>query len=150
MNKEGIKKIIQEIIDKLTLEMEEINIIEDENGIVFMTQIKEASFLIGHNGVNLTALNHIIKRIIDKQKLSEEEKFTIDINGYQMQKNKELIGSVKILSNKVKSLKSDIEMNPMSAYERMLVHSTLTSDPKVFTESFGQGRERRVVIKYKK
>jgi len=150
MNKKGIKKIIKDIINKLTLEIEEISIIEDENNVVFMIQTQEASFLIGHNGANLTALNHITKRIVDKQNLSEEEKFMIDINGYQMQKNKELIGNVKVLSNKVKSLKSDIEMSPMSAYERMLVHSALTDDIDVFTESLGQGKERRVVIKYKK
>jgi len=149
MNKEGIKTIIHDVLDKLTVDADEISVIEDENGIVFMIQTGEANLLIGMNGANLIALNHIVKRVVDKKELGGEKNFTIDVNNYQRQKNEILINKVKILADRVKSLKTDVEMDPMSSYERMIVHSILADDQEVSTESSGTGRDRKVVIKYK-
>ena len=40
-------------------------------------------------------------------------------------------------------------MHPMNAYERLIVHSAFTDDPDIETESHGEGKFRRVVLKYK-
>ena len=36
----------------------------------------------------------------------------------------------------------------MSSYERMIVHSTFSDDPEVTTESEGEGKFRRVILKH--
>jgi len=149
MNKEDIKTILQEILERLTVTVDEISVIENEGGVVFMTQTDEADLLIGINGANLIALNHVIKRIAEKKGLAEDKNFTIDVNNYQKQRNESLVTTVKAIVGKVKELKVDVEMDPMTSYERMIVHSVLADDPDVSTESSGVGRDRRVVIKYK-
>ena len=54
----------------------------------------------------------------------------------------------KILANRARDMKANIEMDPMSSYERLIVHGILTNEPSVKTESTGEGRNRRIVIKY--
>jgi predicted RNA-binding protein Jag len=52
------------------------------------------------------------------------------------------------MSDRAKSFKIDVELDPMSSYERMIVHSYLEGVPEIKTESIGEGSSRRVVIKY--
>ena len=115
-----------------------------------MINTDEARFLIGNNGANLIALNHVVKRIVDKRKKEEEfTNFTIDVNSYQKQRNEELQNKAKMLAERAKSLHADVEMEPMTPYERMVVHTTLAGDLEVETASVGFGKDRKVVIKYK-
>jgi len=148
MNKEGIKTILQEILNKLTVTVDDISVIENESGVVFMIQTNEADLLIGTNGANLIALNHIVKRLVEKKELAENKNFTIDVNNYQKQRNENLVTRVKVIADKVKEFKVDVEMDPMTSYERMIVHSILADDPEILTESSGVGRDRKIVIKY--
>ena len=53
------------------------------------------------------------------------------------------------MAERARFFKKDIEMSPMTAYERMIVHSSFSDFPDIETESFGGGRDRFVVIKYK-
>jgi spoIIIJ-associated protein len=53
-----------------------------------------------------------------------------------------------MMAERARSLQYDVELSPMSAYERLIVHTTLQDAPNVKTESQGEGRNRRVVIKY--
>ncbi len=53
-----------------------------------------------------------------------------------------------MLAKRARSFKIDVEMDPMTSYERMLVHSHLEGRPNIKTESIGEGKERRLVIKF--
>ncbi len=79
---------------------------------------------------------------------AEPVKFFIDINGYLESGVKDLEIRAKIMAERARSLKTNIEMEPMSAYQRMIVHSVLGSFSNVKTESSGYGKDRKVVIKY--
>ncbi|MEK7526803.1 MAG: R3H domain-containing nucleic acid-binding protein, partial [Patescibacteria group bacterium] len=54
----------------------------------------------------------------------------------------------KIMAERARSFKTNMELEPMSPYERMIIHSALESLPDIKTESVGFGRGRKVVIKY--
>ena len=53
-----------------------------------------------------------------------------------------------MMAERARSLQYDVELTPMSAYERLIVHTTLQNEPHVKTESQGEGYGRRIVIKY--
>ncbi len=89
------------------------------------------------------------KKINSKVDLKERINFFVDVNDYQG-KNIERIKSQALdLAEKVTLFKRDVEMAPMSSYERMIVHSVLEDNPNVFTESIGENGFRRLVIKTK-
>lgn len=143
-----VKKTVENFLKKLGVAFEEIEVFKglSSSGPKFIIKSQESGLLIGHRGDSLRALNHLIKRIVFKN--SGVAKFTIDINNYQEENIKRIRNQAMIAAEKAKDLKSEVELEPMSSYERMIVHSLLSTDPKISTESIGERDQRRVVIKF--
>lgn len=135
----------------MSISYQEIEIKNDEltSRTVFVIKTSESGLLIGDRGDTFYALNHLIKKIVSRGKEFEEQSnFSIDVNDYQSSIIERLKNKAMILANRAKDLKSDIEMEPMSSYERLIVHDILSSQSNIKTESTGEGRDRRIVIKY--
>ena len=151
MNNEKIKRIITDILDRMAVSYDKIDILESGMGGCprFVIRSSESGLLIGQRGETLLALNHLIKRIVSKGTEEEGTNFFLDINDYQDRLIQEIKNKALILKERAKLFQRDVEMEPGSAYERMIVHSACADDPEINTESSGEGRSRRVVIKYK-
>ncbi|MFA6077877.1 MAG: R3H domain-containing nucleic acid-binding protein [Candidatus Paceibacterota bacterium] len=153
MNTEEIKKIIEETLKKLTTTFEEVEIKkEDDGSYIFSIKTNDVDFLVGKDGTSLLSLNHLIKRMVDqslsKTKSDEQLSFIVDVNGYQQRKIDDLKNKAKMMVERARFFKSSVELEPMSSYERMVVHTFLKTLPDIKTESIGVGSERRVVVKY--
>ncbi len=92
----------------------------------------------------LPALEHICGTVFKKNKLPL---FVIDVNYYRKERERIISDLARAAAKKAMMTKSDIELPPMNSYERMLVHTEITLHPELTTESSGEGKERRVVIK---
>lgn len=147
MKSEELKGILKEALEKLGASYDDIEETSLDGGFGFNIVTKNSGMLIGHRGENLSALNHIVKKIASKA--DEEVRVSIDVNGYLEAANRALKSKVSILAERAKSFKTSVEMEPMSPFERMMVHSFLAADPHIETKSIGEGKKRRVVIKYK-
>ncbi len=71
----------------------------------------------------------------------------VDVNNYRKEREYLIMEIAKAAARKVLITKTDVELPPMNAYERRLVHTELATRPDVKTESFGDKRDRRVVVK---
>ncbi len=146
-----IKKTINELLEKLQIPFE-IKIIKDSeiNTTVFLIETKESNLLIGYKGVNLTAFNHIVRKIVNRRFNTKENNlyFIVDVNNYHRNKIEDIKINAKMLAQRARYFKSSIEMNPLPSYERMIVHAIFTGSKDFKTTSCGDGNERRVVIKY--
>lgn len=109
----------------------------------------EAQLLIGEGGTRLMSLNHIMKRIVEKKFGEAMTPFMIDINDHQKKHADEIRAKAHMLAERARYFKSAVEMDPMSSYERMIVHSEFSDANDLITESIGTGRDRRVILKYK-
>jgi len=148
MEKELIKKTIEDIFKytKCTLSKCDFS---DENGIIWCSiETPDSRLLIGREGETLKSLNHLIRKIIDKNNEKPNNKLFIDINGYQKKRFDSLKNIAHMMEERAKYFKSNIELDPMPAYERRIIHMFLENNTNVKTESKGLGSERRVVIKY--
>jgi len=146
------EQIIKDFLEKLGINTDSVEKKESELDECFRYVINtpEAAVLIGNRGETLSSLSHILKKIIDKNTEEEyQEKFFIDIGDYQNKKIQDIKNRAIILAERARFFKKNVEMPPMSAYERMIVHSTFTNYIDIETESFGRGYERRVILKYK-
>ncbi|MEW5907890.1 MAG: R3H domain-containing nucleic acid-binding protein [Patescibacteria group bacterium] len=144
-----IESFIKEILRKLTIDGE-IEVLEDEDTFQFIIKTKEAGILIGENGQHLTALSHIVKKIIDqefKKENLEKISFFLDVNDYQTKRTEELKNIARMTAQRVRYFKKEIPLDPMNAYERKIIHSALTEYPDITTESFGEEPNRRIMIK---
>ncbi len=106
----------------------------------------DANMLIGERGNNLVAMEHLIKKMVKKESL-EEENFSLDINDYRVKKLEDLKQDVKSAAHEVRLYKKPVPLRPMSSFERRIIHMLLAEYPDITTESIGDEPERRVVIK---
>lgn len=154
MKKEEIQNLIKELVEKTTVKLNEISISEDgPKNIWFSVQVDQPHFFIGREGEGLHALNHLIHRIIEGKNAlnapgNEIGSIVVDINGFQKKHVDNVRAIAHMMSERARYFKSNIEVDPMSAFERRIIHEFLSEATDLKTESIGTGHARRVVIKY--
>ena len=84
------------------------------------------------------------------QKENEESaKVFVEVNDYKKKKEEKLRNLANKMANNVIKFRKPIRLEPMSAYERLIIHTELAKRDDVETESQGEEPRRRVVIKKK-
>ena len=155
---EIVEKTLRELLDAASLPYTEIVRNEVAGQTIFAIQTEDASMLIGTHGDTVHALDHLVKKIVEKRlpPVASGEggvdggppHFLVDVNDYRAKQIKDLQNKALMMAERARSFQYDVELSPMSAYERLIIHTTLQNEPNVKTESQGEGRSRRVVIRY--
>ena len=147
-----MQNLIKELIEKTTVKATQITISEDSGtNTWFSVEVDEPHFFIGRDGEALYALNHLVRRIVEGKIESTSDlggQILIDINGFQKKRVENVRAVAHMMSERARYFKSSIEIDPMSAFERRIVHEFLSNATDLKTESVGFGPTRRVVIKY--
>lgn len=157
-----IKQIISNLLAKMGFETDIDIDATDQEDIMVNIQTDEAGFLIGQAGANLQALQHLARVLVNKKinlqlsdqtdaanKIMPPVQFIIDVNNYRKNRTDLLKELALNMASQALSEKSPLFLQPMSAYERRIIHVSLAGHDQIDTESTGQGEERRVVIKPK-
>lgn len=95
-------------------------------------------------GYLLPALEHVVNLMARQAKLPL---YVVDVNYYRKERERLIAELARAAARKAVTTKTEVELPPMNAYERRLVHMEITTHPELTTESVGMGKERRVVIK---
>ena len=144
-----IKEVLDEFLNKATIEGQ-IDFVSDLNHPRFVIKTKNAGILIGEDGGHLLALNHLVKKISEKRLKKEgleQIVFFLDVNDYQMKRIENIENEARMSAQRVMFFKKELELDPMSSYDRRIVHAILGEYPDIKTESVGEEPYRRVVIK---
>ncbi len=150
METEKAKKTIEDIFNFLNSPIQSIDYKFDENKGHFFSIRSEEFEKLALTYENLTHdLIYLLRKIFNQgHSIEEEIKCTFDINDLQAKEDNKIKLKALNAAEEARSLKTDILLDPMSSYQRMLVHSTLAESPNIKTESFGEGRDRRIKIVY--
>jgi len=150
MDKDKIKDVVEQIFKHTGCTLTKCDF-SDENGMLWcMIETPDSGFLIGREGETLRSLNHLIQKMVEKN-INEDDirqGVFIDINGYQKKRFENLKNIAHMMAERARYFKSNIEIDPMPAFERKIIHMFLENDKNIKTESEGYGPTRRVVIKY--
>ena len=109
---------------------------------------EEAKFLIGYRGEVLNSIQTILIAIAGKN-ITEKIHVNVDILGYREKRKKVLEDLAQRVANSVIKNRKSVTLEPMTAYERKIIHTILQTNEKVTTESIGEGEHRRIVISLK-
>lgn len=117
----------------------------------YMISIKgeDASILIGHHGETLDALQYLTNLAAnrrDDEKSGSYTRIAVDIENYREKREATLRKLAKRTADKVKKYKRSITLEPMSSYERRIIHSEIQGIVGVSTNSIGADSNRRVVV----
>ena len=109
----------------------------------------DASALIGHHGDTLDALQYLAN-LASARKNSKGERdksrVTLDIEGYRKKREETLRALARRMAAKALRNKRSVMLEPMSAYERRIIHSEIQGIEGVSTNSIGSDNNRKIVI----
>ncbi|MFH1461174.1 MAG: R3H domain-containing nucleic acid-binding protein [Patescibacteria group bacterium] len=141
-----IKETIKELFQTMKLEAQvEIEQNQPDNLLVNI-QTEEAGFLIGQEGGNLDAFQHLA-RVLAGKKYGQPVQFVVDINNYRKHRIELLKELAKNMAKQALMERVSLTLQPMSSYERRIIHLALAGESQISTKSIGQDSERRIVIK---
>jgi spoIIIJ-associated protein len=145
----GIEEIADEVARHI-MDCLDINyrIFSENDGDATYINIETAGvdgLLIGRKGDTLNSLQHLVGRIVSR-KMGGYQRLTLDVGGYL--KNRQEILRQKALKAADRARKSnrEVQMEPMKASERRIVHVTLTDEEGIVTYTTGNGDMRKVCI----
>ena len=118
---------------------------EDIGGPVFEIEGDDSGLLIGRKGETLRSLQFLVRYLVSK-KTGQRANLSLDVEGYDERRRQSLSNLANRVSQRVIKTGRSIELEPMNARERRVVHMALSDRDDVFTESSGSGEDRRVVI----
>ncbi|MFC1941560.1 RNA-binding cell elongation regulator Jag/EloR [Chloroflexota bacterium] len=124
---------------------------EEEAGASIALDVNgdDLGILIGRRGQALSCLQYIVRLIVGNQ-TKDWVPIIIDVGGYKQRRYQALQTFAQQMAEQVQAKGEPFTLEPMSAYERRIIHLALSDHPDVITESTGQGEARRVVILPKK
>ena len=156
MSEEAITKAKQNLSEFLNVFLKQIsdeeltyNIEDDKYYIYVNIEGEKTNSLIGYRGENLNALQTLLGAISNKN-IEEKTRVILDISGYRAKRKKVLEELAEKVSKTVIKTRKKVTLEPMSAYERKIIHSKLQNHPKVTTESVGEEPNRKIVVLLKK
>ena len=147
--KNNISNFLDKFLKQINAENTNFEIVRDENIVNLNINGENLNSLIGYRGETLNALQTLISRIGNKG-LEKRHRIIVDIEGYRNKRIKALQDLAVKVSKTVMKNKKSIKLEPMSAFERKIIHDKLQENPKVITHSVGKEPNRKVVIELKK
>ena len=141
------KEVINEITKLMGLEVN-LEVRRREENITIKIFSDHNAVLIGKNGNTIQALQTIVRQIIFKE-INTNISIILDVENYKEKKIKNIEYLAKKTAREVAKTKVEAKLDSMNSYERRIVHSILSDDKYVYTESIGEEPNRCVIIKPK-
>lgn len=148
MDASTLKNTVAELLSSLGVEVSGLAVADTHRTVVAVTS-PDSERLIGPRGEHLRALNMLARRLVEAKHGVDAANFLIDINGYQEAQLETVRQQARMLAQRARLFKHDVEMPPSSAYERLVIHELFAEDPEIKTESAGEGKFRHIVLKYR-
>ncbi|MBY0472962.1 hypothetical protein K2Q00_01580 [Patescibacteria group bacterium] len=149
MQAEELKSFVGTFLGHLGLSFSDISVSQGARTVVSVTS-SEAEHLLNNNAEGLRSLQVLARRIVEKKHGEDAGQFLIDFNNYHEQQMEQVRANARTLAQRVRLFKHDVEMEPMSSYERLVVHELFADDAEVETRSEGEGKFRHVVLASRK
>ncbi len=142
------EEIIKKTIDDLLKVMEingEVNIENSDDEIFANITTDQAGFLIGQEGFNLNAFQHLVRLLVAK-KNNASIPFLLDVNNYRKNRITFLKQLAENIAQKSLTKKIVVTLQPMPAYERRVIHLALKNYSDINSQSTGEEPLRRIVV----
>src|SRR5579871_6733759 len=117
-----------------------------DDGMMLEVKTEDSGRLIGRQGQTLSDLQYITNRILFQQDQGAP-KVMVDVGGYRSQAREALIKKAKDAAEKVRRWGDVVELEPLSAFDRRIVHNAVKDDPDIETHSVEvEGSDKKVIL----
>jgi spoIIIJ-associated protein len=105
-----------------------------DDGVLLDVKSEDSGRLIGRQGQTLSDLQYITNRLLFQQD-QHAPKVMVDVSGYRAQAREALVKKAKDAADKVRRWGDVVELEPMSSFDRRIIHQALKDDPDIETQS---------------
>lgn len=105
----------------------------------------DSELLQSQTGELLEAVQHLINQIFGRQ-LPAGERLVCDVEGFRATREAELQAMANLAAKRVRDSGVSFTFQPMNANERRIIHLTLAGQQDLYTESIGEGSERKLKV----
>jgi spoIIIJ-associated protein len=117
-----------------------------DEGFLLDVKTEDSGRLIGRQGQTLSDLQYITNRLLFQQDPSSP-KIMVDVGGYRSQAREALVKKAKEAAEKVRRWGDVVELEPLSAFDRRIVHNAIKDDPDIETHSVEvEGTDKKVIL----
>lgn len=143
-----LDKILKEFFDITKDESVQYSIEKGRNQVNLIIKGDKVSHLIGYKGKTIESFQSLLNAMLQRED-EDNAKVFVEVNDYKKRKEEKLKALANKMANNAIKFRKPIRLEPMSAYERLIIHTELAKRSDVETESQGEEPRRRVVIKKK-
>jgi spoIIIJ-associated protein len=139
--KEVLEKILSSLGFQATVEEHKL-----DEGVLLDVKTDDAGRLIGRQGQTLADLQYITNRLLFQQS-PDAPKVMVDVGGYRTQAREALVKKAKEAADKVRRWGDAVELEPLNAFDRRVVHQALKEDPDVESHSVEvEGTDKKAIL----
>jgi len=139
------KVTLAELLDLLGFEAE-IEQHQLEDGVLLDVKTEDSGRLIGRQGQTLSDLQYVLNRLLFQQD-KEAPKAMVDVAGYRAQAREALVKKAKDAAEKVHRWGDVVELEPMTAFDRRIIHQALKDDATIETQSVPvEGTDKKAIL----
>ena len=142
---ETAKKDVETFLEKFLKDEYKYEVKIEKFDLLVNIDGENVNHLIGYRGDTINAIQVLISSIANK-KSSAKIKVFVDVAGYKEKRVKTLEELAEKISKTVVRTGKSITLEPMTAYERKIIHTKLQQNSKVKTFSKGEEPHRRIVV----
>jgi spoIIIJ-associated protein len=139
--KETLEQLLQHLGFEVTVEEHQM-----DDGLLLDVKTSDSGRLIGRQGQTLSDLQYLLNRLLFQQDPSSP-KATVDVGGYRAQAREALVKKAMDAADKVRRWGDVVELEPLNAFDRRIVHNALKDDPAVETHSVEvEGTDKKAIL----
>lgn len=117
-----------------------------DEGCLLNLSGEDAHFALAENGELLDAFEILLFQVYGRE-LDREHRFVVDAEGFRQTRKAELHAMARFAADQVRKTGRPFTFGVLNSTERRIIHLTLQKEEDLFTESVGDGRERRLQVR---
>lgn len=106
---------------------------------------ESVGLMIGRRGETLRSLQFLLNTIVNRVS-GRWPQLVIDVGNYRQRRQESLEGLARRVAEQVRATGRPLPLEPMQSYDRRIIHMALRDDETVYTESSGEGENRRITV----
>jgi spoIIIJ-associated protein len=142
---ENAKEFLSGLVSDLRFDLSVSSTWTDE-GCLLNLSGEDSHYALAENGELLDAFEVVLFQAFGRE-LDREHRFVVDAEGFRQTRRAELHAMARFAAEQVRKNGRPFTFGVLNSTERRIIHMTLQKEEDLFTESVGDGRERRLQIR---
>jgi spoIIIJ-associated protein len=142
---ERAREVLERIVDGIGVRCR-VDLREDEDALVATCTGGNLGLLIGKHGQTIDAVQYLVNAAVSRAFPDERKQIVVDASGYRARREATLAAIAQRSAERAVQFGGRVELEPMTAVERKVVHLALRDHPEVETTSEGTEPNRFVVV----